>query len=108
MNKNWLYKIIGFVILILVCKWAYATTYIGKDNKNTSFYICNDNKEVAELLGYNENAFDLSDCKIVVEKTEKRTENVGVYIVMITRVDTFVVCYRAADYDIFFYSWDYE
>lgn len=106
--RHGLGKIIAFLVFLLLVRWANATTYIGKDNGMTSYYICEDNKEVAELLGYDPDTFDLSEYNIAVQKTEKRTENVGLYVVMININDTFVVCYRAEEYDIFFYSWNFE
>lgn len=114
--KRGLYRLVGIILFLLLIKWAYsapntkvaATTYMGMDNRRTMYYVCQDNREVAELLGYNPDTFDLSVYNIVAQKTEKRTENVGLYVVMINRDDTFVVTYRAEEYDIFFYSYNGE
>lgn len=106
--RHGLGKIIAFIIFLLLARWANATQYIGKDDGMTTYYLCQDNKEVAELLGYSPDSFDLSQYNMVARKTEKRTENVGLYIVMININDTFIVCYRAEEYDIFFYSWDFD
>lgn len=106
--RHGLGKIVAFLLFLWLVRWANATTYIGKDNAYTQYYICEDNKEVAELLGYDADSFDLSAYNMVARKTEKRTENVGVYLVMININDTFIVCYRAEEYDIFFYSFDLE
>lgn len=114
--KKGLYRLIGLVFLICLVKWAYAepcckaaaTTFMGRDNGQTVYYICQDNKEVADLLGYNEADFDLTDYNMVVRKAPKRDSNVNLYVVMININDTFVVCYRAEEYDFFFYSWDFE
>lgn len=107
-GKRGLYRLIGIIFFLLLVKWVYATTYMGRDNADTVYYVCQDNKEVAELLGYDPATFDLSDYNIVARKTEKRTDNVGLYVVMINTDDTFVVSYRAEEYDIFFYSWDFK
>lgn len=106
--RHGLGKIVAIIVFLLLVRWVNATQYIGKDDALTTYYICNDNKEVAELLGYDAESFDLSAYNIVARKTEKRTDNVGLYVVMINIDDTFIVCYRAEEYDIFFYSWDFE
>ena len=97
-------KLIGFIILALLCRWVFAITYMGKSNNGTTYYICENNSEVADVLGYNADSFDLSECTVKVCKAEKRTENTGLYVVMINKDDTYIVCYRAEDYDIYFYS----
>ena len=106
-KEGW-YKLIAFIIFILIARWANATTYMGRDNAQTVYYVCESNAEVAQLLGYDVHDFDLSDYNVVAKKTDRRTDNVGLYVVMINKNDTFVVCYRAEEYDIFFYSWDFE
>ena len=94
--------------LVLLGSAAFGARYIGHDDKNTSYYVCNTNSEVAELLGFKAEEFDLSKYNMVSRKTDRRTENVNIFIVMINANDTFVVCFRAEEYDIFFYSWDIE
>lgn len=96
------------VFILFARHFANATTYMGKDNENTSYYICKNNKEVAELLGYAERDFDLSVYNVEVRKADKtRTEDdSNIYVVLINTDDTFVVCFRGREYDIFFYSFD--
>lgn len=104
--KKGLQKIIAFVFFILLIRWVNATTYIGRDNNLTQYYICKDNDEVADLLGFDRETFDLSVYSMTARKTEKRTENINLYVVMVNIDDSFVVCFRGEEYDIFFYSYE--
>ena len=106
--RHGLAKIIAFLLFIWLVRWANATQYIGKDDGFNSYYICNNNREVAELLGYDPDDFDLTDYHMTARKTDPRTDNLNIYLVMINIDDTFTVCYRTEEYDIFFYSWDDE
>ena len=108
-NRSGIQKILALILFFLFMKYVvYNTTYIGRDDGMTNYYICQNNSEVAQLLGQDKKDFDLSTYNVVVRKTEKRTDDVGIYVVMINIDNSFVVCYRAEEYDIFFYSWDFE
>ena len=106
--KQGFYKLIAIIIFLLLVRWANATTYMGRDNANTTYYVCESNAEVAQLLGYDSDTFDLSQYNIVTRKVEKREDGTGIYVVLINDNDTFMVCYRTEEYDIIFYSWDFE
>lgn len=100
-------KAFWLLVLFLLYKvHANATTYMGKDNNNVQYYICQDNKEVADLLGYDNRQFDLSVyyCDVMKADYIRTAEESDLYVVMIREDDSFVVAYRAREYDIFFYS----
>lgn len=106
MKKTLMMFILSLVLMVVVCQNMAATTFAGRDDKDTTYYICRDNKEVAELLCMNADEFDLSVYKMVAKKAVSRKEDdgVGLYVVMLNTDKTFVVCYRTEEYDIFFYN----
>ena len=95
-------------LVLLGGVYANAKQFMGTDNKGTVYYICEDNAEVAQLLGKEPSEFTLNDFNVGCKKVEKREDNLGVYVVMVTSEAHVVVCYRAEEYDFFFYSWDIE
>lgn len=94
------------VVLVLlgeVC--LHARQFMGTDNNGTLYYVCEDNADIAQLLGKEPEQFTLNDYNVVCKKVDKREDNTGLYVVMILDDLRVVVCYRAEEYDIFFYSW---
>ena len=107
-DRRTLHKILFWVLVFLFMKYVvYSTSYIGRDSDRVMYYVCKNNTEVAELLGYESEGFDLSVFTTAAKKAEevRDEKDTKYYIVMINEDDSFIVCYREKEYDIFFYSW---
>ena len=107
--KNKLIKLALIVVLEIFAKTLNAQTYAGRDNTGTFYYVCMDNKEVAEILGFEPDSFNLAAYNVYVSKAEKVREedDYGYYVVLIGPDNSFFIDMRCKEYDIFFYK-DFE